>query len=98
MAERNKREELEKLDEADQKARQTGGPSTTVKINADPVLLPPDKVGTGTTTTDDPKTVKPAITTDAPPVRKPDTKPPVTKPETPEKPAGEKRKGKKGDG
>lgn len=99
LAERNKREELEKLDEADQKARQTGGPSTTVKTVTDPALLPPDKVGPGTTTTTDgPKTDKPAGTNDGPPARKPDTKPPVTKPDTPEKPAGEKRKGKKGDG
>ncbi|MBK7933264.1 MAG: PBP1A family penicillin-binding protein [Pyrinomonadaceae bacterium] len=98
LAERNKREELEKLSEADLKARQSGVAMPNPKVNTDPVLLPPDKVGGDTTPgTPDTKPNTPADT--GPTIRRPDVKPPVTKPDPPaEKPAGEKRKGKKGDG
>ncbi|MBK6749501.1 MAG: hypothetical protein IPG67_05700 [Acidobacteria bacterium] len=98
LAERNKREELEKLSEADLKARQSGVAMPNPKVNTDPVLLPPDKVG-GDTTPETPDT-KPNTPADTgPTIRRPDVKPPVTKPDPPaEKPAGEKRKGKKGDG
>ena len=89
------REELEKLEEADIKGRQTTGPSVP-KPGTDPALLPPDPTGE-TKPADGPKVDKPT-TNDGPPVRKPENKPPVTRPETPDKPAGEKRKGKKGDG
>lgn len=95
LAERKKREELEKLEEADIKGRQTTGPSVP-KPGTDPALLPPDPTGE-TKPADGPKVDKPT-TNDGPPVRKPENKPPVTRPETPDKPAGEKRKGKKGDG
>ncbi len=95
LAERKKREELEKLEEADIKGRQTTGPSVP-KPGTDPALLPPDPTGE-TKPADGPKVDKPT-TPDGPPVRKPENKPPVTRPETPDKPAGEKRKGKKGDG
>lgn len=96
LAERKKREELEKLEEADIKGRQTTGPAVP-KPGTDPALLPPDPTGTETKPADGPKVDKPPTTNDGP-TRKPENKPPVTKPETPERPAGEKRKGKKGDG
>lgn len=96
VAERRKREELEKLEEADIKGRQTTGPAVP-KPGTDPALLPPDPTGE-TKPADGPKVDKPPTTNDGPPVRKPENKPPVTRPETPDKPAGEKRKGKKGDG
>jgi len=101
LSERNKREELEKLSEADVKGRLAGGPSVPSKTVTDPALLPPDTVGGETTPSTDTKTDKPPATTleNAPVIKRTDIKPPVTKPDPPsEKPAGEKRKGKKGDG
>jgi membrane carboxypeptidase/penicillin-binding protein len=98
LSERNKREELEKLSEADTKARQTGALLTSPKVNTDPALLPPDKVGVETPETK-PEGKPPTTMENIPTVKRPETKPPVTKPDPPvEKPAGEKRKGKKGDG
>jgi penicillin-binding protein 1A len=101
LAERNKREELEKLSEADAKARLAGVAPTTTKAEvADPALLPPDKpVETPETSgaASKPDTTKPDDP--VPVVKRPEPKPPAVepKPEDP-KPAGEKRKGKKGDG
>lgn len=99
---RNKREELEKLEEAELAGRKTGvdfdaGPKPT----PDPAFVTTDTTTDGTpTTTDggtdtakpasaDPPAQKPPVT--APP-RKPDNDPPAERPE------GSKRKGKKGDG
>ena len=99
LAEQAKREELEKLSEADLKARQSGVAMPNPKVDTDPALIPPDKVGGETTPgkTDGTKPNIPADTT--PTVRRPDVKPPSSKPDPPsDKPAGEKRKGKKGDG
>lgn len=98
LSERNKREELEKLSEADTKGRQTGGLIASPKVNTDPVLTPPDKVGVDTPETK-PAGKPPTTMETIPTVKRPETKPPVTKPDPPvEKPAGEKRKGKKGEG
>jgi penicillin-binding protein 1A len=102
LAERNKREELEKLQEADANAPKTGGTTApTVNLPADPALLPPDKVGGdkpagGDTKTD--KTDKPPET--VPTQKRPTVTPPSIKPEPPpsDRPEGTKRKGKKGDG
>ncbi len=99
---RNKREELEKLEEAELAGRKTGvvfdaGPKPT----PDPAFVTTDTATGGTPATpdggtdtakpasDDPPAAKPPIT--APP-RKPDNDPPGERPE------GTKRKGKKGDG
>ncbi len=98
LAERNKREELEKLDEADVKGRQAGT-LPNPKVNTDPALIPPDKIG-GDKNLETPETKPPVTTPEKPPtIKHPEIKPPTTKPDPPsEKPAGEKRKGKKGDG
>ena len=98
LSERNKREELEKLSEADTKGRQTGGLLASPKVNTDPALIPADKIGVDTPETN-PAGKTPTVMETTPTVKRPDTKPPVTKPEPPvEKPAGDKRKGKKGEG
>ncbi len=97
-SELRKREELEKLQEADTNARKTGiafTPATEIDPNA-PVA------GGDTTDTAKPDTttVKPAdSSTERPPVQKLPTPPPAAKPQPqPEKPDGPTRKGKKGDG
>ncbi len=99
LAEQAKREELEKLSEADLKARQSGVAMPNPKVDTDPALIPPDKVG-GETTPGKTDVTKPNVPADTTPtVRRPDVKPPSSKPDPPsDKPAGEKRKGKKGDG
>lgn len=97
---RNKREELETLDEADQAGKKTGitfdsGPKPT----PDPAFVTGSQTDTGTSTdsgkpdngkppADDEPKIKPAAT---PAPRKPDNPPG-------EKPEGTKRKGRKGDG
>ena len=101
---RNKREELEKLEEAEIAGRKTGVSFSTG--NAKPAPLPGVDTGGGDVT-------DPALPVDAkpdvpkppdtrpefkpviiqPPVRKPDNDPPPD-----DKPEGTKRKGKKGDG
>ncbi|MCC6825675.1 MAG: PBP1A family penicillin-binding protein [Acidobacteria bacterium] len=99
LSERNKREELEKLEDADAKGRLiTGGPVSD-KPSADPELTAPDPKGDDKpSVTIEPHVEKPTAPVDNPP-RRPEVKPPATRPEVPaEKPAGEKRKGKKGDG
>ncbi len=99
LSDRNRREELEKLSEADVKGRLAGGPSAPSKTVTDPALLPPDKVETTPST--DPNPDKPPVAPleNTPVIRRTDINPSVTKPDPPsEKPAGEKRKGKKGDG
>ena len=100
-AEIRKREELEKLDEADVAGRKTGitfTPGTkldpNIPLQADPDMMKPD---TSTTTTTKPVDPMP----DRPLVLKPPTTQPTPKPKTeptPEKPVGPKPKGKKGDG
>ncbi len=93
-----KREELEKLQEADTNARKTGiefTPATEIDPNA---LLP----GGDTTDNVKPDTtiVKPADSAaERPPVPRLPTPQPTAKPQPPpEKPVGPTRKGKKGDG
>ncbi len=99
LSERNKREELEKLSEADVKGRLAGGPSVPSKTVIDPALLPPDKVGDENKPSTEPDKPSVAPLENTPVIRRTDVKPPVSKPDPPsEKPSGEKRKGKKGDG
>lgn len=97
-----KREELEKLEEADAAGRKTGIVFTPgTNIPGDPALVPPDPKTGEKPGGDEPKGDKPtAPAENPPPTRRPDTKPPVTRPENPQndKPEGTKRKGKKGDG
>jgi hypothetical protein len=97
LMERNKREELEKLEKADQAAIRSGAITNTT-IKDIPVDTGTTTTGTDTTTTngtdvpknsDTPVVVKPVIT--QPPVKTTE-QPPADKPE------GTKRKGKKGDG
>ncbi len=100
LAERNKREELEKLQDADSAGRKTGIAFTPgIKLPTDPALTPPDTVG-GDKPTGDTKSDKPAAPTDNPPTqRRPPVQPPSIKPDAPsDRPEGTKRKGKKGDG
>lgn len=96
LMERNKREELEKLEKADQAAIRSG--ASTTAVAADPAAT----TNTGTESGSNPASteVKPAATeTDPPPVTKPIAKPPVRDPDPPkqEQPEGSRRKGKKGD-
>lgn len=97
LMERNKREELEKLEEADVKGRQTGVSYTpSTRPSQGPVLTKPDDV-----TTEKPAEEKPA---EKPPVKEEPVRQPVKpverKPEAPveKRDEGAKRKGKKGDG
>ena len=101
LMERNKREELEKLAEADIAGKKTGIVFTPgVTLPSDPSLTPPDTIGGEKPAAGDTKTDKPTTPTDNPPVQKrPPVTPPVTKPDGPsDKPEGTRRKGKKGDG
>ncbi|MEP6946664.1 MAG: PBP1A family penicillin-binding protein [Acidobacteriota bacterium] len=101
LAERNKREELEKLQEADANGRKTGVVYTPgTKLPADPSLDPPDNVGNDKPLPGDAKPSGEAPRDNPPPIQKrPPVQPPTIKPEPPaEKPEGTKRKGKKGDG
>lgn len=101
LAERNKREELEKLAEADANGRKTGIVFTpATKLADDPALIKPDNIGGENPSGADTKIDKPTSPTDNPPIQKrPPVQPPTIKPDPPaEKPEGTKRKGKKGDG
>ncbi|CAN5408180.1 penicillin-binding protein 1A [soil metagenome] len=96
-SELRKREELEKLQEADTNARKTGivfTPATEIDPNA------PVPGGDAADTVKPDTTVKPADpSTERPPVQRLPTPPPAAKPQPPpEKPDGPTRKGKKGDG
>lgn len=101
LIERNKREELEKLEKADQAAIKSGAVlapdvTTTTGVTTDSTVTSGADTPSGGT--DAPKT-NPAA--DNPPVTKPViTQPPARNPESPpaEVPEGKKRKGKKGDG
>jgi penicillin-binding protein 1A len=99
LAERNKREELEKLEEAAAKGTFASGPSAGApKISADPALLPADKPVETPETSGAGKVESPKAE-DPPPVVKKTPPPSVPEPKPePPKPAGEKRKGRKGDG
>ncbi len=99
LAERNKREELEKLEDADLAGKKTGIVFTPgVKVPDEPGMMPPDKVG-GDKPGDDTKTDKPAVVDQPPVQRRPPVQPPAVKPDPPsDKPEGTRRKGKKGDG
>ncbi len=97
LMERNKREELEKLDKADQAAIRSGaitaGKTTTTGADSTTTIVPSgDTGGDGGKTPpsgDNPPPIKPHI--QQPPVKNPDP-PPADRPE------GAKPKGKKGDG
>ena len=99
LMERNKREELEKLQDADVAGSKTGIVFTPgVTLPGDPALTPPDAVGGDKPAATDDKTVTPS---DNPPIQKrPTASPPTIKsvPPPSDKPEGPKRKGKKGDG
>ena len=99
LMERNKREELEKLEKAEQVAIRSGAASTPRSTNQDtndapagdaPANDSPDTPAVKPPPTNDEPTVKPPPPP-PPPVKKPD--PPAEKP-----PEGTKPKGKKGDG
>jgi hypothetical protein len=100
---RNKREELEKLQDAEIAAKKSGA---TVDASAQPAPGSPlvvggDNPGAGNPGTVDIKPAGEKPSSDNPPVIKPNAAPPsIKKPETPpgEKQEGTKRKGKKGDG
>lgn len=95
LIERNKREELEKLEKADQAAIKSGAITTTETTGETPTGTENGSNPSGTETT------KPTQTENSPPVAKPPaTKPPAkeTAPSENDKPEGTKRKGKKGDG
>lgn len=95
LIERNKREELEKLEKADQAAIKSGAITTTETTGETPAGTENGSNPSGTETT------KPTQTENSPPVPKPPaTKPPAkeTAPSENDKPEGTKRKGKKGDG
>ncbi len=100
LIERNKREELEKLEKADQAAIKSGATATEENTPAGATKDPAVTSGADAPSdgSDAPKT-NPAG--DNPPVTKPViTQPPPRNPETPpaDVPEGKKRKGKKGDG
>jgi penicillin-binding protein 1A len=96
LMERNKREELEKLERADQAAIKSGA-TTDVTATTDPAATAPG----GTDNGENPPAVdnnRPAGDPPPPPVSRPVAKPPTRDPDPPaEKPEGTKRKGKKGD-
>ncbi|HUR97799.1 MAG TPA: PBP1A family penicillin-binding protein [Pyrinomonadaceae bacterium] len=102
LIERNKREELEKLEKADQAAIKSGavfssGGNTSKGAGADPGT----PSGGSDAPAGDPDLPKTSPGSDNPPVTKPViTQPPARNPEPPpsEAPEGKKRKGKKGDG
>jgi penicillin-binding protein 1A len=95
LMERNKREELEKLEKADQAAIRSGATASAPKPEAGTV--PPETTETGTSPAA--TETKPSTTEAPPPVSKPVIKPAVRDPELPkpEQPEGSRRKGKKGD-
>ena len=101
LIERNKREELEKLEKADQAAIKSGAilaPDTSTAAGAPPDSTVTSGADSPSSGTDAPKT-NPAG--DNPPVTKPlITQPPPRNPEPApaDVPEGKKRKGKKGDG
>jgi penicillin-binding protein 1A len=101
LIEKNKREELEKLEKADEAGLKTGIVFTPGTKITDPAAAPAGDgpVSTSPTSTDT-KPDNPGNPGGDPPVQKPPvTKPPEQKkPETPAQPEGPKRKGKKGDG
>lgn len=99
LSERNKREELESLEEAAASGRAVGpSAASTAPAATDPALLPADKPVETPETSGKPPSDDPPKQDD-PVVKVPNPKPAAPKPE-PEapKPQGEKRKGKKGDG
>lgn len=96
LMERNKREELENLEKADQAAIRSG--ATTAAENSNTALPATTDPAAGTPTGTD--TVKPTGEDPPPVVKPPVIKPPVRDPDPPagDKTEGTKRKGKKGDG
>ncbi len=99
LMERNKREELEKLEKADQAAINSGAMADAKKEATDPAAAPGATDGAQTDTPQIMEPAKPKTDPDKPPATKPATTEQPKKPETqPAAPEGTKRKGKKGDG
>jgi penicillin-binding protein 1A len=101
LIEKNKREELEKLEKADEAGLKTGIVFTPGTKITDPAAAPPgDGPATTNPTSTDTKPDNPSNPGGDPPVQKPPvSKPPEQKkPDAPTQPEGPKRKGKKGDG
>src|SRR5215203_2826898 len=101
LIERNKREELEKLEKADQAAIKSGAVLATGVPVAGASADSPAATGGADPSVGDPDLPKTKPAGDNPPVTKPViTQPPARNPETPpaDVPEGKKRKGKKGDG
>jgi len=105
LIERNKREEQEKLEKADEAGRTSGitFTPTTRRKNTSNSVTTDSTTETGETSTD--TTVKPQSNptpaprnNDTPTIRPLPNNTPVKKPETQEKPQGTQRKGKKGGG
>ena len=98
LIEKNKREELEKLEKADEAGLKTGVVFTPGVKVTDPAALPPSDTGTTGTTPAEPKSDPPGPDPVGP--KPPVVQPPVQKkPDPPaDKPDGPKRKGKKGEG
>lgn len=98
LMERNKREELEKLEKADQAAIRSGA-TTAAETKTDGTAPPANTGETGAGTPAGTDTQTPAGTDPPPIVKPPVTKPPVKDPDPPaDRPEGTRRKGKKGDG
>lgn len=100
LMERNKREELEKLEEADASGKKvTGTAVPDVKIPDGPELTPPDKTPPERPIDNDPRPERPNPPVERPPVSRPPVSQPTPRAEPqPERIDGTKRKGKKGDG
>ena len=97
LMERNKREELEKLEKADQAAIRSGA---IISTETKPLAADTTTTGTGSDTPPATGADNPNTNPDNPPAIKPPViQPPIKNPDTPpDKPEGTKRKGKKGDG
>jgi membrane carboxypeptidase/penicillin-binding protein len=100
LIEKNKREELEKLEKADEAGFKTGVVFTPGTKITDPAAAPAGDVPTTSPSSTDTKPDNPGNPGGDPPVQKPPVqKPPEQKkPDAPAQPEGPKRKGKKGDG
>ncbi|MGB7069477.1 MAG: PBP1A family penicillin-binding protein [Pyrinomonadaceae bacterium] len=102
LIERNKREELEKLEEADQASRRSGAsytPARTKRSDSETTTEASTEEEGLAVPVETAKPDSPPVTTESEPVVKPPPPPPLKVEPTPaEKPQGTKPKGKKGDG
>lgn len=95
LMERNKREELEKLEKADLNSIRSGAVTKPATVDTTPTGTDNPAGDTGGS-----ETAKPPTGGDPPPIKPPVQQQPVKKPDPPpaDKPEGSKPKGKKGDG